>query len=275
MCELLGICYAKPIVADFNLRSFAMRDLENADGWGIAWYRGKSLAIAKEPITWRSSKFSNFLQSYPRLRSRIFIAHVRKATVGGEPKRCDTHPFSRELRGREYCFAHNGTVRKAMAHLPVERYVPIGRTDSEHVFCHLLASLAERNCELDDESQWRWLHEYCLAVNKYGKFNCLLSDGVRLFVYHDANGYKGLYRSESYLHKHEHDQLEDALVSVDVQPVAPESNTNVDPGVTVATCPLNNKPSWHKFEPGELVVIEGGRVVYCATDSKAPVAQST
>ena len=32
-------------------------------------------------------------------------------TTGGEPSRADTHPFQRELFGRSYCFAHNGTVR--------------------------------------------------------------------------------------------------------------------------------------------------------------------
>ena len=61
----------------------------------------------------------------------MYIAHVRHATIGGTPKHADTHPFARELDSRFYCFAHNGTIRKASERLLLERYQPIGDTDSE------------------------------------------------------------------------------------------------------------------------------------------------
>src|SRR5438105_4098107 len=124
MCELMALCFARPISADFSIREFARRSEENADGWGLAWYPDRSLALVKEPVKWRESAHTGFLESYPALRSQIYIAHVRYKTTGAEPTHADTHPFARELGGREYCFAHNGTI-EGYQELPLGRYRPV------------------------------------------------------------------------------------------------------------------------------------------------------
>ncbi len=260
MCELLGICYAKPVVVDFSLRSFALRDVENAQGWGLAWYRGKSLAIAKEPLTWRESGYTSFLESYQHLKSHLFIGHVRKATIGGTPKRADSHPFSRELGGREYCFAHNGTVY-GFDRLPLGRFTPIGDTDSEHVFCHLMSLIDQRSEELDDEPHWVWLHERFAEINHMGKFNCLMCDGERLFAYYDVNSHKSLHLCESPLRWHEPKEMSDAAIDVELTMDGEQPQRSVDPGVTIATIPLSDNPNWRPFAPGQLVVLQAGRVV--------------
>jgi glutamine amidotransferase len=148
MCELLGLNFARPVAADFTLSAFSLRDEENADGWGLAWYADRSLNVVKEPLSWRKSRYASFLESYNGLLSHMYIGHVRHATVGGEPKHADTHPFQAELGGRNYCFAHNGTVRGALETLPLGRFHPIGQTDSEHVFCSILSEIAERGGSL-------------------------------------------------------------------------------------------------------------------------------
>jgi predicted glutamine amidotransferase len=63
MCELMGLSFAKPIAADFSIRVFALRAAENADGWGLAWYPDRSLALVKEPLDWRTSAHSRFLET--------------------------------------------------------------------------------------------------------------------------------------------------------------------------------------------------------------------
>jgi glutamine amidotransferase len=100
MCELLGLSFARPLSADFSIRVFALRGAENADGWGLAWYPDRSLAIVKEALDWRESPYSRFLETYPGLRSEIYIAHVRHRSTSGTPTHADTHPFERELPGR-------------------------------------------------------------------------------------------------------------------------------------------------------------------------------
>src|ERR1700722_17188201 len=102
MCELMAMSFEAPISADFSLKEFAARGEENPDGWGLAWYPDRSLAIVKEPLKWASSRYARFLETYPPLLSRTYMAHVRHKTVGDEPTHADTHPFAREMGGRDY-----------------------------------------------------------------------------------------------------------------------------------------------------------------------------
>jgi glutamine amidotransferase len=251
MCELMGLCFAGPISADFTTREFARRGEENADGWGLAWYPDRSAVIVKEPVCWQDSPYTSFLETYQHLLSPLYIAHVRHKTVGGPPTHADTHPFKRELGGREYCFAHNGTLTGFHDELPLSRFHPVGSTDSEHLFCHLLDAIARRGDEPAGEEGWRWLHGRLAALNRMGKLNCLMSDGRLLFCYHDAAGYKGLALRKIRVHGHETRRLEDDDMRIDLEG---ESSNH---GFVVATHPLTST-GWHAFRAGELIVLEGG-----------------
>lgn len=254
MCELMGLCFARPISADFSLREFALRGEENADGWGLGWYPDQSLALVKEPIQWRASSYTGFLECYPGLRSNLFIAHVRHKTTGGQPTHADTHPFTRELHGLAYCFCHNGTIDR-FGELRLDRFRPVGATDSEHLFCYLLDNLAPFADGLDAPERWKWLRERLVEVNQRGKLNCLLSDGRRLFCYHDTAGYKGLTFRKVHIRSEEVRRFEDAEVQIDLEGSA------ANYGFVVATYPLS-RTGWQRFEPGELLVFENGSMAY-------------
>jgi len=258
MCELMGLSFDRPISADFSIREFALRDTDNANGWGLAWYPDRSVTIIKEPLEWRQSSHTKFLETYQGLRSRIYIAHVRHQTTGGLPTHSDTHPFSRELGGRDFCFAHNGTVPD-FRDLSLSRYKPVGGTDSEHVFCHLLAKIAERDDLLNTESSWQWLHQQLGELNQHGKFNCLMSDGQRLFCYHDAAAWKGLNLRRVSIREGQERHFEDAGIAVNVKKDGEAQPVNY--GYVIATCPLS-KTGWTSFHPGELIVLEGGTVCF-------------
>ncbi len=79
----MGLSFQRPVSADFSIRAFSLRDENNADGWGLAWYPDSSCALVKEALTWRRSGYSKFLESYQGLKARIYIAHVRHKTTGG------------------------------------------------------------------------------------------------------------------------------------------------------------------------------------------------
>lgn len=256
MCELMALSFERPISADFSIREFALRGQENADGWGLAWYPDASAAVVKEPLQWRASGHSGFLENYTHLQSRVYLAHVRHKTTGGPPTHADTHPFVRELGGRDLCFAHNGTI---LGHqeLPLGRFRPIGHTDSEHLFCHLLGEIDKQGRRLDCPDDWAWLHETLLDLNRRGKLNCLLTDGRFLCCYHDVNGWKGLHQRKVVIHKAGQRHFEDAAVSVAIDGNGKPHNH----GHVVATQPLS-KQGWHAFEPGQLLVIEDGHTRY-------------
>ena len=69
--------------------------------------------------------------------SHLLAFAVKQGTVS----LANTHPFVRELWGRNFVFAHNGTVKAAKKH-PLGRFHPIGETDSEHAFCVIMDALA-------------------------------------------------------------------------------------------------------------------------------------
>src|SRR5437588_3367083 len=98
MCELMGMSFAKPVVATVSIGAFSLRSQHNADGWGLAWYPDRSLAMVKQPLRW-SVEDTRFLDSYPGLLSSTYVAHVRQKTTGSTPTHADTHPFGRELGG--------------------------------------------------------------------------------------------------------------------------------------------------------------------------------
>ncbi len=254
MCELMGLSFAHAISADFSIREFGRRGEENADGWGLGWYPDRSLALVKEPVRWQASQYTGFLESYQRLRSPLYIAHVRHKTIGGPPTHADTQPFVRELRGHEYCFAHNGTLA-GFAALSLGRYRPVGGTDSEHLFCHLLEAVARREAALGDAAAWHWLHQQLAALNAGGTMNLLLSDGQRLFCYHDARGHKGLALRPVGIAHHETRRFEDAELRIDLDGKA------ANHGFVVASRPLSAQ-GWQPFQHGELVVLERGQLRY-------------
>lgn len=266
MCELMGLSFERPISADFSIREFGVRGEENADGWGLAWYPDRAVAVVKEPVRWGQTPYINFLENYPGLRSSLYIAHVRHKTVGSEPTYADTHPFVRELNGREYCFVHNGTLHGLMGE-PLGRYRPVGGTDSERAFCRLMEAMTQRSGPLTSEEDWLWLHAQLASLNNRGQLNCLLADGDRLFCYHDRGGYKGLTFRRVRMPDLDTRRFEDAQWTVDLT----EETTNK--GIVVATRPLSLH-GWQPFRPGELIVLESGGIRFSSHGERS-LASST
>jgi glutamine amidotransferase len=262
MCELMGLSFSKPICADFSLREFSGRGDTNADGWGLGWYPDRSVAVVKEPIRWGASGMTQFLESYKGLVASLYIAHVRHKTVGGTPTHADTQPFTRELRGVEYCFTHNGTIH-GHASLSLGRFRPLGETDSEHLFCHLLDAIEMRGRELTAEDDWRWLHAKLAELNARGTMNCMFADGRRLFCYFDKTGHKGLTYRNVYVQNQRSRSFGDDEVHLDLRA------NSFNHGFVLASQPLSVK-GWHALQPGEFMVLDAGCLRFSSHRASAP-----
>ncbi len=263
MCALLGLAFAQPIHAGFSFQEFHRMGEENADGWGVAWYPDQSAALIKEPVRWGASPHSDFLRHYQQVHSRIYIAHVRHRTMGGPPTHADTHPFMREYLGRHYCFAHNGTITEGPVAAPLKRFQPVGSTDSERLFCYLLGEMAREGIEaLDDQACWSWLHRQLAACNSFGKLNCLLTDGNRLFCYRDIHNWKNLVYCHVYMLGPDTHVFGDPNMKLSLE------GQSINRGVVIATQPLSGA-GWCALNSGALLVLENGRVKYTANEPAA------
>lgn len=128
----------------------------------------------------RASPVAELVRHYP-IRSLNVIADIRKATQGPVGLE-NTHPFMRELWGRYWIFAHNGTDDYALAF--DGSVLPVGQTDSELAFCHPLQTLRQRfPGGAPERSALRdALEDFAAQVRPHGTFNFLLSNGDCLFA---------------------------------------------------------------------------------------------
>jgi len=114
----------------------------HVDGWWITFYEGKGCRSFKDSRAASESAIAEMVQNYP-IKSCTVVSHIRQANVGKAGLE-NSHPFSRELRGRAWTFAHNGQL-EGSEQLGLGFYQPIGDTDSERAFCWISGVNAVRS----------------------------------------------------------------------------------------------------------------------------------
>lgn len=251
MCQLLGMNCNVPTDICFSFTGFQARGGvtdEHTDGWGISFFEGRGVRQFLDPEASAHSAIADFVRTYP-IKSKNVIAHIRKATQG-EVKLENTHPFIRELWGRNWSFAHNGDLKNFSPEL-TGQFLPIGNTDSESAFCYILQELKSafgRGCpSLQDLSEK--MHELTLELGKLGIFNFLLSNGEFLLA-HCSTKLAWIMREAPFAEAH----LKDQDMVIDFSSVT----TSKDRVTVIATNPLTENEKWNILLPGTLVLFEDG-----------------
>lgn len=255
MCELLGMSFNKFVNPKVPFKEFQQMGKNNPHGWGIAYYKNQKALIKKEPINALSSDFFKNEKNLENIISKIIIGHVREKSKFGEQSLNNTHPFSKELDGKDYAFAHNGVI-SSFKEIKLKYFFPHGETDSEHIFCHLLDCIHEKGIKKWNSNDMRWLEQKLNKINQLGSLNCLFSDGEHLFCYHDKNGYNGF----SFIQQKssgEKIKLEDIDCEIDFRKEEPFGKI----GYTIATKPVTDG-NWEKFKKGEFIIFKKGKMIY-------------
>lgn len=237
------------IAFSFNgLRQRGGRTAHHADGWGLALYEGNAARVFLEPTAAAVSPLARFVADNPT-KTLLAIGHVRKKTRG-RATLANTHPFVRELWGRHWVFAHNGTVRGARS-LRLGRFLPIGNTDSEHAYCHLLEVLRSsfRSYPSRVSELWEVVAHVGGRIGRRGSFNFLLGDGRHLYA-RCATKLSYLVRKAPFGKA----RLSDDDVTIDFAAVT----TPQDRVAVVSTLPLTRDEAWTRGEPGTLWVFDRG-----------------
>lgn len=250
MCQLLGLNCRTPTDAAFSFTGFSQRGgrtAEHADGWGIAFFEGRGLRLFVDPQSAANAPMADFLKLYP-LKSTNIIAHVRKATVGAVTLE-NTHPFTRELWGRHWVFAHNGDLKDYHPTLH-SHFQPVGSTDSERAFCWLLQEMAKSHASLPTVAELTLtLQELMPRIRAHGTFNCLLSNGEALWA-HCSTHLHYLVR--------QHPFSQATLMDHDWTVNFAETNHPDDRAAVIVTTPLTRNECWTAFAPNELKVFVDG-----------------
>ncbi|SIQ11713.1 class II glutamine amidotransferase [Marinobacterium stanieri] len=255
MCELLGMSANVPTDICFSFTGLMQRGGRtgpHSDGWGIAFYEGKGLRSFHDPEPSANSRIAKLVADYS-IKSRVVISHIRQANVG---QVCleNTHPFSRELWGYTWTYAHNGQLDPSLFDWPLKFYHPVGTTDSEYAFCWLLDQIRSRYPErpADMHELQRFIHYCCEKLRGLGVFNMLLSESTHLFCYCSTK-LSWITRRAPFGEA----RLKDCEVSVDFY-----AETTPNDVVTVITTePLTDNERWQRLETGEMIVFVDGEVV--------------
>ena len=251
MCQLLGMNCATPTDITFSFRGFSQRagiTSDHSDGFGIAFFEDKACRLFVDNQSAVESPIAELVRNYP-IKSRNVIAHIRKATQG-KINLENSHPFSRELWGRQWIFAHNGDLKDFLPELS-GRFTPVGNTDSERAFCYLLDQLVKRfgYDEPKLDQVFDFLAEISPSIAEHGTFNFCLSNGQALFTYATT---KLHWLVREYPFKPA--QLIDIEVEVDFSQVT----TPEDRVAVITTEPLTQNEEWTAFQEGEMILFRDG-----------------
>ncbi len=265
MCELFAMSSLMPTTVDFSLELLTRRggsEGPHRDGWGVAFYAGRDALLLRESGAASESALVKHIEQHGPPSERV-VSHIRLATFG-EPALHNTQPFLRELGGRAHVFAHNGDL-PGIAHEPAfepGRFLPVGETDSEVAFCHLLARLTGLWAQAGGAvpvlaERLRVIAEIARRLRGLGTANFLYSDSDALFVHADRRTQPGsdvvlpgLYVLARSCEESVPDLSGSGVVLKTVQQAL----------TLVASVPLTDE-DWQPLSRGEVLAIRGGNVV--------------
>ena len=238
---------------DQSLRARMGVETTNGDGFGVGWYGDGPVPGLYRSVTpaWNDR---NLRELAAHVRSGLFLAHIRAATVGGI-QRSNCHPFSYE----KWLFVHNGSIdgyekihRDLAFAVAPELFNEIaGTTDSELMFLLALtfgmasdvASGIARMAGFVEEVGRKHGIEHPLQMSLG------ISDGENLY----AVRYSSIGQSRSLFHSRDTDALQD---------VTPEADRVSSRTVAVVSEPLTGLAGRTPSDStAELLTVASGAVV--------------
>ncbi|HLD66664.1 MAG TPA: class II glutamine amidotransferase [Pseudomonas sp.] len=262
MCELLGMSSRLPARLTSSLMSLVAHAggaSRNRDGWGIALYAGRDVALFKEASPASESPLVPLLLAGGPATT-LALGHIRHATQGAISL-ANTAPFTRDLAGRTHVFAHNGNLHGIDFQLGLGEFQPIGETDSEQAFCALLGRLKELYVSTEMPAlkpRLDVIASFAIELRRHGPANFIYADGDALFAHADRRLQLDtglvtppalyLWQTPASGFTKQHAEAL-SVVDVDRQPVT-----------LIASVPLACE-GWRPMKEGEMVAVRSGEIL--------------
>lgn len=265
MCELFAMSSVLPTSVSFSLNELARHggaEGPHRDGWGVAFYEGRDVSILREPRAASESDLVHYIERHGP-PSDLVISHIRFASLGERALR-NTQPFVRELGGRRHVFAHNGDLEGVdrVKTAGIDRFRPVGETDSEQAFCLLMNRLTglwmdhgERVPSLND--RLAMFAAWAADLRSLGSSNVVYSDSDTLFVHAHRRTEPGADEKLPGLYvltRSCEGSVPDLSASGVMLQAAPQALT------LIASVPLTEE-AWSPLAEGEVLAIRCGAIV--------------
>ena len=260
-CEVMGFSFNEPVSGRHLFADFRLRGDRHPDGWGVALYPDKSVQLFKEGKPATQSALAEFLTRYQGLQSDILIAFLRTGSPGcGGPAHQNSHPFLREVGGRDFVLAHEGTIHNFREKLKLGQARPLGINDSEFLCCYLAGRIDEAGIGQCNKEAFEWFDKLLHETSALGSVTCMFSDGEYLLVYLDERDPDDLFyvRREAPYGKV---YFKHVNKEVDLSKIYPESAN----GFVIATRPLTTE-KWRPLKAATLTVLKKGEIVYISSE---------
>ena len=253
-----------PATITYSMREFARHGgltADHADGWGIAYVEDRDARVFRDTAAAAESPYLQLVSALG-VRSDTVVSHIRKATQGEVALR-NTQPFSREMGGRVHLFAHNGDLRGigGQPGLQLGRYLRIGETDSEYVFCallHRLSFLWTKSNEVPELSErLRVVVDFASEIRRLGPANFIYTDGDAIFLHgHRRTHDDGVIRPPGLHLLCRSCEVTPGPIEIPGLAIASQTQ-NV---VLAASVPLTGE-GWTPLAEGEVVAVRKGEVI--------------
>jgi transglutaminase-like putative cysteine protease/predicted glutamine amidotransferase len=241
-------------------------------GWGFGWYPGDQTAamVTKDPAALSTQVLLDAITDWSSFRSTVFFCKVRGANKGYAHH--DTQPFTRSFAGRDWMFMHNGDLNKEqLEKLPRRKsglLEPLGSTDSELVFCHLLTAMhrekIRRIADLDPHLLYEWLQPF----DQLGSADMSMTDGESTACFHGSQSPKPMFYTR--LQPPNNQQV---YISEAAQLALSDPRDTYRTALIFSSSPFSNS-RWIEMQPGQLIVARRGAVVWDSTTKQSVAAAS-
>ena len=135
-------------------------------------------------------------------------------------------------------------------------HIPLGETDSEHIFCFFLDRIREEvgvKQKNDSAAISNLLNYYALKIEKLGVLNFLMSDSKYLYAFRSSKLYSAqrdcVCRNEN---------LKGGPLSIKMGPACPTKNQSVR---LIAAVLLTKDNCWKSLQPKKIVVFYKGKKI--------------
>jgi transglutaminase-like putative cysteine protease/predicted glutamine amidotransferase len=259
MPNLLAMSFEGLLAPVFTLHHQLEDPQQRPDGWGVGYYgHGKEMAtVFKEAAPPKGKRQPALVHGSQQLASSLFLLQVRHARWGSEDSVANTQPFTRSWRGRDWMFAHGGSMRNRLEVGRERIFEPVGSTDSELLFCELMNNIADRRWRNLGYADFALLHQWLAMFNEFGGMSCALTDGRDLVVYADRESPLHLWEL---LPPYGPTLLRDEAVEVDLTARGVKGHK----GIVISSHPLEvncaEVPKVQTLPGGSLLVLREGTI---------------